>query len=253
MNGRAKLKLKEFCGNKLTNFRSMPILGNVEPNASNSHVNGEDVMYSLLLQNNLHKLANNVADRTAQRNDAVTKRFFIKFDEEDIQQFEDMNFTLLSTLRATGATTTSSDNISVPVKHYMDIRLSKDIGNVTLAVSKVRFVTRKCLCVDRIHIKFVFQISYGITSKLSANTTKQDDEEINQFYFYEVSCDLLFIWQLYRAIFIRVEGIFIWTPHLSILGLHKINEIKILRSLETLFGCKLKGRELELKSGRCVS
>lgn len=209
MNGRAKLKLKVFCGKKLTNFRSMPILGDVEPNANNSHVNGEDVMYSLLLQNNLQKLANNVADRTSQRNDAVTKRFFIKFDEEDIQQFQDMNFTLLSTLRATGATTTSTDNISVPVEHYMDIRLSKDIGNVTLAVSKVRFVPGMCLYVDRTHIEFVFQISYGITSKLSANTTKptQDDEEINQFYFYEVSCDLLFIRQLFIAIFIRDLGV----------------------------------------------
>lgn len=40
----------------------------------------------------------------------------------------------------------------------------------------------------RIQIQFGFQIFYGITSNLSANSTAQtQDEEINQFYFYEVS------------------------------------------------------------------
>lgn len=77
-------------------------------------------------------------DRALQRNDTVTKRHNIAFYEDDAQQIQDMNFTLISTLRATGATTTSSENISMSTDHYMDLKFSQDIGNVTLAVSKVR-------------------------------------------------------------------------------------------------------------------
>lgn len=137
MSGRANFNLRLFVKLKLTSFHSMPILGDVEPSASNSHVDGDNVMYSFLLQNTLHKLADN--DRTSQRNDTVTKRFFIELDEDDTQRFQDMNFTLISTLQAT--TATSSDNIAVPAEHHMDVKFEKDIGNATLAVSKVRFFT----------------------------------------------------------------------------------------------------------------
>lgn len=96
-------------------------------------------MYSFLLpNNNRQSLAGNA--RKLQRNDTVTKRHYFKPHEDDIQRIQDMNFTLASTLRVTSATTTSSDSISMSKEHYMDVKFSQDIGNITLAVSKVRSI-----------------------------------------------------------------------------------------------------------------
>lgn len=114
---------------------SMPILGDGNRRFNHSHVNGDIVAYSFRLPNNPNKLADN--DRSSQRNDTVTKRHFIKLYEGDCR---DMNLTLVSTLRATGATTATatSEDYSVSAEHYMEVKLSQDIGNVTLAVSKVK-------------------------------------------------------------------------------------------------------------------
>lgn len=113
----------------------MPILGDGNRRFNHSHVNGYIVAYSFRLPNNPNKLADN--DRSSQRNDTVTKRHFIKLYEGDCR---DMNLTLVSTLRTTGATTATatSEDYSVSAEHYMEVKLSQDIGNVTRAVSKVR-------------------------------------------------------------------------------------------------------------------
>lgn len=113
----------------------MPILGDGNRRFNHSYVNGDIVAYSFRLPNNPNKLADN--DRSLQRNDTVTKRRFIKLYEDNVR---DMNLTLVSTLRATGATTATatSEDYSVSAEHYMEVKLSQDIGNVTLAVSKVR-------------------------------------------------------------------------------------------------------------------
>lgn len=146
-------------------------------------------MYSFSLPNSLYKSANN--DHLFQKNDKLTKRHFIKLFEDDISQSQDMNFTLISALRALGATTTSGDNISSSLERYMDVKFSQDIGNVTLAVSKVRFEVDTChYLFTNIWKKNYSQIIYGLTSRIPPNSTRQtqdDDEEINQFYFYEVS------------------------------------------------------------------
>lgn len=54
-------------------------------------------------------------------------------------------------------------------------------------------------CAD---IRFILKITRGITSKAFVNSTKHtlDDEEINQFYFYEVSL----LWN-FRCIIIKDE------------------------------------------------
>lgn len=120
---------------KLTNFLSMPFLGDFGHKDGNSH----DVMYSFLFpNNNRQSLVGNV--HKLQRNDAVTKRHNFKAHDDDTQRIQEMNFTLASTLRVTGATTTASDNIFSSQEHFMDIKIGKDIGNITLAVSKVRYV-----------------------------------------------------------------------------------------------------------------
>lgn len=145
-------------------------------------------MYSVLYTNNSRKLVDN--ERGLQRNDTVTNRQ-TAFYEDDEQPINDMNFTLFSTLQATGATTAamSSDNISISTENYKDFRINKDIGNVSRALSKVsksNIIARLSYFHTR---NFVPQIIFGITSKAATNITrpKQEDEEINQFYFYEVS------------------------------------------------------------------
>lgn len=57
-----------------------------------------------------------------------------------------MNFTLISTLQATGATTAlTDDNISSSTENYSDKRgLSQDIGNVTRISTKVSIKTFCC-------------------------------------------------------------------------------------------------------------
>lgn len=165
----------------------MPFLGDVKSACDNSYVNGDDIMYSFPPANNLRSLADH--DRSSQRNDndTVTKPHSIALSEDDDQPIQNMNFTLVSTLRATGATTTN-DNFSSPTstEHFMDVRLSQDNGNVTIALSKVRLLEWS-LCVEV--LINLFQVLFGLTSKASTNSTRQtqDDEEINQFYFYEVS------------------------------------------------------------------
>lgn len=101
-------------------------------------------MYSFLLpNNNRQSLADNA--RKFQRNETVTKRLNFKTHEDEAQRIQDMNFTLASTLRVTGATTTPSDSTSTSKEHYMDVKFSQDIGNnITLAVSKVRYVNEAC-------------------------------------------------------------------------------------------------------------
>lgn len=91
-----------------------------------------------LLSNNANKLADN--ELAQQRNDTVTNQLHMAISEDDIQQIQDMNFTLISTLRATGATTSSmsSENVSVTTERFKDFRLGNDFGNVSLAISKVR-------------------------------------------------------------------------------------------------------------------
>jgi hypothetical protein len=90
-------------------------------------------MYSFPHTNNSRKLADN--DRTIQKNETVTSRHNMAFYEDDTKPIQDMNFTLLSTLRATGATTsTSGENISMSTENYKDFRFS----NVSLAISKVK-------------------------------------------------------------------------------------------------------------------
>lgn len=113
--------------------------------------NSHDVMYSFLFSNNNRQsLAGNV--HKLQRNDTVTKRHYFKPHEDNIQRIQDMNFTLASTFRVTGATTTSSDSFSASKEHYMDVRFSQDIGNITLAVSKVRYISRMNIISSLIYI-----------------------------------------------------------------------------------------------------
>lgn len=96
-----------------------------------------------------------------------------------------MNLSLESTLRAIGLRAT--DNIFPSAEHYMDVKLSQDIGNVTRAVSKVRSASFAFISV--IMFWFIFKLLHAISSKPMINVTRraEDDEEINQFYFYEVS------------------------------------------------------------------
>lgn len=91
-------------------------------------------MHSFLLTNNPRRLLDN--DGTSQKNDAVTKRHNAGFYGDDFQPFQDMNFTRISTFRATSAAT-STENIYLSTERYMDVELSRDIGNATLAVSQV--------------------------------------------------------------------------------------------------------------------
>jgi hypothetical protein len=80
--------------------------------------------------------------RTSQRNDEVTTRHFISSSRgADIEQIQDMNLTLTSTPQATGATTTAlTDNVTLSLEHYMDVKLNQDFGNISLALSKVKYV-----------------------------------------------------------------------------------------------------------------
>lgn len=117
----------------------MSFLGNVPIKLVDTRVNG-GIMYSFLHSNNANKLGDN--DNTQQRNDSVTNRLNMEFYEEDTLQIQNMNFTLISTLRATGATTSMSseifnENISVTTEKLKDFRFSNDFGNVSLAISKV--------------------------------------------------------------------------------------------------------------------
>ena len=108
----------------------MPFLGDVP--SDDTRVHG-DIMYSSLHTNNANKLADN--DRTLQSNNTITMDFL----GDDAPQIQDMNFTLISTLRATGATTSvSAENISMTTESYKDFRLDSDFGNLSLAISKVR-------------------------------------------------------------------------------------------------------------------
>lgn len=93
-------------------------------------------MYSFLFANNPRKLVDN--DRWLQRSDTAPKRHNFSLYEDDTQAVRDMNFTLISTLRATGATTTSSENLTASTERFMDVKSTQDIGNISLAVSKVR-------------------------------------------------------------------------------------------------------------------
>lgn len=147
-------------------------------------------MYSFILPSSLYKSANN--DRLLQKNDI---RRFIKLHENDISQAQDMNLTSTSALRALGATSSSSDNISPSWERYTDAKFSQDIGNATLAASKVRFKVDTCRQLFTYYLIFIYsQIIYGLASRIPPNSTRQtqedEDEEINQFYFYEVRTSL---------------------------------------------------------------
>ena len=114
----------------------MPVLGDVPSESDDTRVNGE-IMYSFLNTNNVNKLTDN--DRTLQSNNTVTNRLNMDFFEDDVQKIQDMNFTLISTLRATGATTSlSAENISMTTERFKDFRLGDEFGNLSLAISKVR-------------------------------------------------------------------------------------------------------------------
>jgi hypothetical protein len=114
----------------------MSFLGDVTIERDDTGVNG-DSMFSFLYTNNADKLADN--DRTHQSSGSLTNRLHMEFYEDDTQQIQDMNFTLISTLRATGATTSmSSENVSVTTERFKEFRLGNDLGNVSLAISKVR-------------------------------------------------------------------------------------------------------------------
>jgi predicted patatin/cPLA2 family phospholipase len=111
-------------------------IGNVFNWRDDIRVNGE-IMFSTLFDNNATKLADN--DLATQKSDSVTNQLHMALYEDDTQQIQDMNFTLISTLRATGATTSmSSENISVTTERYKDFQLGNELANVSLAISKVR-------------------------------------------------------------------------------------------------------------------
>jgi hypothetical protein len=117
--------------NPLSLSRSMSFLGDVSIERDDTRVNG-DIMFSFLYTNNADKLADN--DRTHQNSGSLTNRLHMEFHEDDTQQIQDMNFTLISTLRATGATTSMSSEVTT--ERFKEFRLSN--SNVSLAISKVR-------------------------------------------------------------------------------------------------------------------
>jgi hypothetical protein len=116
----------------------MPFLGDVKSKRDKSNLNEVAIMYSFLHTNNSRKLTNN--DLATQKNDTVTSRHDMEFYEDISQQFQDMNFTLFSTLRAIGATTSSSENMSMSTENYKDLRFSKGTGNISQTISKVRIL-----------------------------------------------------------------------------------------------------------------
>jgi len=106
-------------------------------------------MYSFLLPNysklvsNEHSFRNKTVTSTA----AITResQHFIYYEEDETRQIQDMNFTLISTLRATGATTTqnssdsnntnsSTESLFVSTEQLMDRKYSQDVDVVTPSV-----------------------------------------------------------------------------------------------------------------------
>lgn len=125
-------------------------------------------MYSFPDTNSSRKLVDN--DRTIQRNETVTSRHNMAFYEDDTKPIQDMNFTLLSTLRATGATTsTSGENISMSTENYRDFRYS----NVSLAISKVKKSVWYFTEVGFIFLKYWFtdHVWHHIKSYVKFNAT----------------------------------------------------------------------------------
>lgn len=119
----------------LTSIKSLStsFIGNVSSNRDDTRVNGE-IMFSFQYGNNAKKVADN--EHTQQTNDTFTNHLHMALYEHDSQQIQDMNFTLISTLQAT--TSMPSENITVTTERSKEFRLSNDLGNVSLAISKVR-------------------------------------------------------------------------------------------------------------------
>lgn len=116
-----------------------------------------------------------------------------------------MNITLDTTLRAIGEKR-KSERVFPSAEHYMDVKLSQDIGNVTRSVSKVRSVN---LNISQFHSCYFDLYSKLLVAKSTTNTTRrmEDDEEINQFYFYEVSLKfILNIFRLHKYLFGKTFG-----------------------------------------------
>jgi hypothetical protein len=162
-------------------------------------------MYSFVFTNNPIKVFDSIYHNNNESfhestNNTIRNNYTNNLDTgyDGEARTKNMNSTFAARLKEAVDVVTSSDNISMSTESNDDKKLSSDIGNVTLAISKVRkflhllTMTIDMLCTHEYGTIFLFQLFLGITSKsssLSNSSVKhyfEEDEEINQFYFYEV-------------------------------------------------------------------
>lgn len=107
------------------------------------------------LLNNDFKFRNESIDETS-----ILDIPYSYYNDDDTKPQQNMNFSIVTTVQeaAVDATTTSANFSSMPTEYHVDKKFLHDLGNVSLAISKVSFILmRNHVCHYSIFISFFFR------------------------------------------------------------------------------------------------